>query len=206
MGDARVLRKSMSIVLFDPPGCVFIRIHKTGSTSVIKGLFGGIGAAKEVSRDGLWSPAFEGRPCFTFVRNPFERLASVFLMFRDYPVSDGADRSFQKSLSLDHVMDVIEDETIPVGERSYLSKLRMHALPLTHPLVHIHRATFVGRMERFEDDYRALGEWIGLSVNQVPTERLRAEALDYRGFYSPQTRRRAQVLLARDADTFNYDF
>ena len=44
----------MSILLFDDPACVFIRIGKTGSTSVVKGLFGGARNAAIISTDGRW--------------------------------------------------------------------------------------------------------------------------------------------------------
>jgi hypothetical protein len=41
----------VSILLFADPACVFIRIGKTGSSSVVKGLFGGARKTAVISKE-----------------------------------------------------------------------------------------------------------------------------------------------------------
>ncbi|GJD49974.1 hypothetical protein OPKNFCMD_2710 [Methylobacterium crusticola] len=195
----------MSILLFEPPGCVFIRVRKTGSTSVVRGLFGGRDRAVLATADGRWDPRFDGRPTAAFVRNPFDRLVSCLRMFQDYAVATRDEEALRSRLDLAALMDAIEDDAIPLDRDAYLSKLRLHALPMTHRFYCLDRAGFVGRFERFERDYRALAAALGLPAAAVPHERRRAP-VDYRRWYSPPLRSRAESLLRQDLATFGYRF
>lgn len=195
----------MSILLFDPPGCVFIRIRKTGSTSVIRGLFGDKSKARRVSSDGTWHPDFDGCFVFAFVRNPFARLISCLRMFRDYKVRTTEEQRFRELLTLDTLMDVIEDDRISIHGDDYMAKLRLHAVPMTHPSFCIDRAEYIGRFENFEQDYREVAQQLGVRVGSVPHER-KSAPMDYRPWFSNEQRRRAERLLAADLDRFGYRF
>ncbi|WP_119290990.1 sulfotransferase family 2 domain-containing protein [Azohydromonas sediminis] len=195
----------MSFFFFDPPGCVFIRIRKAGSTSVIRGLFGDKSNARRESSDGTWYPEFDGRFVFAFVRNPFSRMISCLQMFRGYKTRTLEEQRFKESLTLDRLMDVIEDEKLPIGGDGYMAKLRLHAVPMTHPFYCIDRAEYIGRFERFEQDYREVARLLGIRVWSVPHER-KSAPMDYRPWFSAAQRRRAERLLAADLDRFGYRF
>lgn len=195
----------MAILHFTTPPCNFIRVRKTGTTSVIRGLFGGQDQAAKVSRNGDWLPDFDGHFTFAFVRNPFDRMASCLRMFRDYKVKNEAEEKARAALDLHRLMDVIEDETIGLDGYGYFAKLRSHAVPITHPFYKIDRAAFIGRFESFDRDYRSVAEMLGKPCDVVPHFRP-SDGISYRDHFDADTRRRAQMLLRDDLDRFGYSF
>lgn len=193
----------MYFSLFENPRCVFIRIRKTGTTSIVKGLLGNAGDRLVVETvPESWRDAF----CFAFVRNPFDRLVSAYDMFRDYKVANAGEEQLRAGLTLDRIMDVIEDDAIAIDNRTFLGKLKLHAIPMTHPNYDVGRANFIGRFETFGADYLRLARELGLDVDTVAHHRARENSLDYRGFYTPETAARARRLLAEDCETFQYTF
>lgn len=195
----------MSILLFAEPACVFIRIGKTGSTSVVKGLFGGAPNAALISADGSWREEFNGLFTFAFVRNPFDRLYSCLRMFQQAPAADAADAERRRNLSLDLLMDILEDPRSAGNQVSLYAKIRGHALPMSTPGLHLDRCGFLGRFEHFERDYRRVAERLGLAVSSVPHERRTAPA-DYRPHFSPAQRARAERIYGADLARFGYRF
>lgn len=194
----------MSILLFADPACVFIRIGKTGSTSVVKGLFGGARKAAVISKDGSWQKEFEGFFTFAFVRNPFDRLCSCLRMFRQAPARDANDAQLRRSLTLDVLMDILE-EASPHEEIGLRNKIRGHSLPMSTAGLHLDRCDFLGRFECFERDYRQVAGRLGLSVAAVPHERSTGSH-DYRPLFSPAQRARAERIYAEDLARFGYRF
>lgn len=195
----------MAILHFDPPRCNFIRVRKTGTTSVIRGLFGGQDKAVAISRSGEWLPAFDGHFTFAFVRNPFDRMASCLRMFESYQVKNAAEEEERAALDMHRLMDVIEDDSIRLEGYNFLSKLRSHAVPITHSFYKIERADFIGRFENFERDYRAAAERIGIPCDEVPHMRASTEE-PYDRRFTPETRKRAEALLRDDLERFDYRF
>jgi len=194
----------VSILLFDDPACVFIRIGKTGSTSVVKGLFGGARNAAIISTDGRWQKEFEGFFTFAFVRNPFDRLCSCLRMFRQAPARDENDAQMRRSLTLDVLMDILEEP--PSREEIGLrTKIRGHSLPMSTPGLHLDRCDFLGRFESFERDYRQLASRLGIVVAAVPHERSTGSQ-DYRTLFSPAQRARAERIYTEDLARFGYRF
>jgi hypothetical protein len=201
----------MSIFLFDPPGCVFIRVRKTGSTSVVRGLFGSKRGATATTRDGTWDSRFDGHFAFAFVRNPFERMVSALRMFQDYreapwwsPARFGEAR-LRCRLDLAMLMDVIEDDTIPLDREDWLSKLRLHAMPMTSPFYHLDKAGFIGRFESFAADYATVAARLGIAIAAVPHER-EGKPPEWRAAFTPVLRARAEALLKADCEAFGYRF
>jgi hypothetical protein len=195
----------MSFLLFDKPPCVFIRIGKTGSTSVITGLLGGVTSAVLNTLEGDWRQEFEGLFTFAFVRNPFDRLVSCLRMFRHYRTVDGDEERFQRDLSLELLMDLVEDDTIPIDEPSLRCKTRRHALPMTDPGMHLHRSHFIGRFERFATDYQRLAHELGVEIDEIPHQR-KTDPIDYRTFYSADQVQRAERIYRHDLREFGYRF
>jgi hypothetical protein len=201
----------MSIFLFDSPDCVFIRVRKTGSTSVVRGLLGGKRRAAVTSRDGRWNTAFDGQFTFAFVRNPFERMVSALRMFRDYKAASFynpaalCEARMRRRLDLAMVMDVIEDDTIPLDRGTWLSKLRLHALPMTSPFYHLEKADFIGRFETFAEDYGRIADRLGIAIEAVAHER-KGKPPEWRAAFDGPLRARAEALLRPDCEAFGYRF
>jgi len=196
----------MTLMYFERPPAVFIRVRKTGSTSVVRGLFRGARQAAEKS-DGIFRPEWSSLFVFAFVRNPFERMISCFEMFKSINVEGAVEERQRSDLTLSTLMDVIENESIGFSHKgNYLTKLKQHALPMTHPSYHLKKAKFIGRYEHFERDFRKVAEILGAKVTQVPHFRNNRATKDYRSFFDADSRKRAERILAKDMDTFGYTF
>ncbi|MFM7264655.1 MAG: sulfotransferase family 2 domain-containing protein [Cyanobium sp.] len=171
----------------------------------MKGLFGGARQAALISADGSWRKEFDGLFTFAFVRNPFDRLCSCLRMFQRGPAGDAADAARRRNLSLDLLMDILEDPRPAHGQLALDAKIRDHALPMSTPALHLDRCDFLGRFEDFERDYRQVASRLGLAVSTVPHER-RSPAEDYRPLFSPAQRARAERIYAADLARFGYRF
>ncbi len=172
---------------------------------MVKGLFGGARQAALISADGSWRQEFDGLFTFAFVRNPFDRLCSCLRMFQRAPAQDAADAERRRTLSLDLLMDILEDPRPAHEQLALYAKIRGHALPMSTPGLHLDRCAFLGRFEQFERDYRRVASRLGLCVTAVPHER-RTVAEDYRRLFSPAQRARAEQIYAADLARFGYRF
>jgi hypothetical protein len=145
-----------------------VRVAKSASTSIIRSGFG-VNAFEldfAMSLPSEWEHKF----CFAFVRNPFDRLVSALQMFQKHPssIASGVDGSL---LTLEKVMDVVEDDSIDIYQEDYWGKLRQHAMPITHPHYRIAEVDFLGRYETLRMDWRALCGL--LSIEALPLGRLK---------------------------------
>ncbi len=168
----------MSTILFDRPPCVFVRIRKSGSTSIVRGLFGGIDRAVDV-RHGEFPEYWRDRFSFAVVRNPYDRLVSAFLMFKTYSVATDDEARLRASLDLHRVLDIVEDPDVGMQGDDYRSKLKLHSAPYTHPFYCLDRVVYVARYERFEEEYRMLAGRLGIRWDGAasPSQAYRARTL-----------------------------
>lgn len=194
----------MPIILFREPECVMVRIAKTGSTSIVRGLFGGIENATAIQR-GEFPEAWRGLYSFAFVRNPFDRLVSAWLMFKNYCVDTDEEKNFRDSLTLQRMMDVVENPDFsPVGD-NYFSKLKLHCLPMTSPFFHLTQVADIYRFEDFPASYGKLAQRLGRTVEKVPHCRKSVRRI-YQSYYTARERVRAESLFRADLEEFGYSF
>ena len=181
-----------------------VRMPKTGSTSVIKGLFGGIERAADVSL-GVFPDAWTSLYSFAFVRNPYDRLVSAFLMFREYAVVTDAERNVRDALTIEGMLDVVEDPAIAPSGDAYLSKMKLHSMPMTSPFYHLDRVTDICRFEAFGCEYRRLAAGLGLKVEETPHFR-KSQRESFQAYFNRRDRQRAQDVFRHDLSTFGYSF
>jgi hypothetical protein len=194
----------MSIIRFRSPECVMVRIPKTGSTSIVKGILEGMQNAACTSF-GVFPEEWRSLYSFAFVRNPFDRLVSAFLMFRGYFVATDAEKKFRDKLSLGRIMDVVEDPKVsPIGD-GFFSKLKLHCLPMTAPFFHLSQVTDIYRFEEFNSECRRLTHRLGLVCLEVPHWR-KSIREPYQNYFTPQDRERAESLFKADLQEFSYSF
>lgn len=196
----------MSSILFTRPQfeAVMIRIPKTGSTSIVRGIFGGIGEGDSVVHGAplaAWDKYFK----FAFVRNPFDRLVSAFLMFKNYPTETDAEKTFKESMTIRDVLNVIEDERQPLDREDYFSKLRKHAIPMTHPFFGLSKAEKVYRFESFESAYLELSHRFQINVEEIPHFR-KSDRKHYSDYFDRNDRARAEAIFKSDCETFGYHY
>lgn len=147
----------MPVIQFRSPQCVMVRIPKTGSTSIVKGLLGGMENASEI-RYGEFPDEWQDLYSFAVVRNPFDRLVSAFVMFQTYPTKTEEEREFQANLTLDQMMDVVESPEYSPALTDYFSRLKLHAIPMSHPFFCMEKVRDVFRFEEFDAAFRKLAE------------------------------------------------
>ena len=194
----------MASILFHDPVALMVRIPKTGSTSVVKGIFGGIREADEVHLGpppAHWMQHFN----FAFVRNPFDRLVSTLLMFQDYRVTSDAERETRRRLNIDHLLEIVADDSIALDQDNYHSKLRRHAIPMTHPFFGLGAIEQIYRFESFESSYRDLCQRLNQLPETVPHLR-KSERETYRRYYDGAARRRAEQMYDLDCRQYGYQF
>lgn len=200
----------MASILFDQPKAVMLRVPKTGSTSIVHGLFGGIGE-RDLIHHGPPPNSWMEYYRFCFVRNPYERMVSALEMFRSYPTETEQEKQLKSELNLSKLLDIAMDDSIPLDENRYLSKLRLHSIPMTHPFFGLELASDVFRFEEYETSYRQLGLKLGCEVEEIPHMR-KSERGHYRSFFENRgltdvaDLKRAHELLAEDCSTFNYTY
>ena len=193
----------MPFVYLPNVDCIMVRVAKSASTSIIRSGFG-VNAFEldfAMSLPDEWEDKFR----FAFVRNPFDRLVSAFQMFQKHPssVASGVDRS---ALTLEKVLDVVEDDSIDIYKEDYWGKLRQHAMPITHPHYRIEEVDFLGRYETLELDWRALCGL--LSMDALPLGRLKdsGRVQHYSSFFDQRVRDRANEIFKEDLRMFGYDY
>lgn len=181
-----------------------VRIPKTGSTSVIRGIFGGIDEAKAIAY-GSFPEEWKNFFSFCFVRNPFDRLVSAYIMFKRYRTDSKAEESFRRHITLGRILDVVEDESIsPIGD-SYFAKLKKHSIPITSGFFCVDSLNEIYRFESFALDYRRLCERLEITPGEIPHFR-KSDRKHYREYFDAATRARAEKIFQKDCERFGYKF
>jgi hypothetical protein len=194
----------MPTILFTSPCAVMVRIPKTGSTSVIRGIFGGIDEAKAIAY-GSFPEEWKGFFSFCFVRNPFDRLVSAYIMFKRYRTSSKAEESFRRQITLSRILDVVEDENIsPIGD-SYFAKLKKHSIPITSGFFPVDSVNEIYRFESFPSEYRRLCQQLEIPPGEIPHFR-KSDREPYQEYFDAATRARAEKVFQKDCERFGYKF
>ena len=195
----------MSIWVFNEPPATFIRIRKTGSTSIVKGIFKRRGE-QHTLENCTFQPEWRSGLVFTFVRNPFDRLVSCLQMFQNYPVKSKAERCLREQLDLRSIIEIAENDDISLFENNFISKLRLHAVPMTHWSYCIHEAKFVGRFENFDADCETVLELLEIPIPDSIPHLRKSQSRDYRMYFTSDSRSKAESVFAEDLKTFEYRF
>lgn len=175
-----------------------IHIPKTAGTSLRTALFPDQDETHHVPAAEIPVDQWESTFTFTFVRNPFDRVVSMYayhvvgkykgMMVRRYPNL--------KTMTFEQYVDeFIEGQTITLF-------LPQHVY-ITHPKSP-KPIDFIGRFEHLADDFKALTEAVG-STAELPHQ-LRSKRSDYRSYYTPHTRAVVERVYERDLDEFDYEF
>lgn len=201
----------MSNFLLRDPNCVLIHIPKTGGLSIRRGIwksnyegpvFGEIPAE--------WDPYFK----FAFVRNPFDRLVSAFLMFK-FGTKD--EQSFvgpvTSAWSFQDFVDIVLDESIRYdgGRQTVEEHARHHCIQMTHPFNCLDRADYIGRFEKYEEGVAHISQVLNVEIGRPPKlnatglkQRTLLKKAPYRDYYDANTKRLVEKFYEEDLRRFNY--
>jgi hypothetical protein len=194
----------MPIYRFKIPECALIRIPKTGSTSIVRGMLGGGKNVSEIVR-GYYPKEWEGIFTFALVRNPFDRLISAYHMFKEISVSTDEEEEMKNNLRLDSMLDIVEDDSIAVIPADYLSTLRLHSIPMTSPYFCMEHADYIGRYEQFTEEYRKIAIRLGIQIYEIPHFR-KTTRQHYSQYFTIRLRERVEEIFKHDFSTFGYSF
>ncbi len=181
-----------------------IRIPKTGSTSVVRGLFGGLKQEDQVLRANVPDEWFEGYS-FAFVRNPFTRLISAFKMFKQYRVENEQEEEFRSNLTIRSMLEMAVDDSILLDQQNFSSKLRRHCVPATNPFFHISRLQEIFRFEDYSSEYKRLANALGQPATDPPHFR-KSKVADSDIRLTEQEIVLAKQVYQEDCATFGYEF
>jgi hypothetical protein len=191
----------MSNFLFPKHNAVQIHIPKTGGTSIRKGVF----------KNEYEGPVFGEMPekwvncyCFTFVRNPYDRLISGWKMF-----VEGTSEAIRSSppLSLNKFLDIVTNESIIYDEkrRTYLERIRHHMIPQTHPFNCLRYANFIGRFESFQQDFEIVCD--NLSIPKIILPKMHfTKRGPYEEYLDDQSRTLAKEYYRQDFEQLKYKY
>jgi hypothetical protein len=166
-------------------------------------MLGGKEAATDIRRD-QFPP--EWREVFTFaiVRNPFDRLVSAYKMFRDkkfkrHPLYGS------KKLTLELMLQLIEDEQKTVEGADLHARLKRHSIPMTDPYFGLQYVNYVARFEAFEKEWKRLCNILEIPLQPIPHCRA-SDPHDYRSYFTPELQREVERIFAKDLELYNYQF
>lgn len=200
--------------------CIFVHIPRTGGSSIENVIWPGERGAADLwmgfvrphhnkhqtgglqhlyarhIRQEVGEETFQDFFKFAFVRNPWDKLVSLFAYLGRRP-------------DLREFMSV--PEGTPFADFIELAAQSGHvqAAPQVdfiysedgEPL-----ADFIGRFERLAEDAATVFARIGLEEAILPAANASARSRDYRAYYDDATAQRVADLYARDIERFNYRF
>ena len=212
-----------------PHRTIFVHVPKTGGTSVefVLGMHGDkadIGIrpyfSQEIDRERLYGQdlqhmtatglkdalqqqpgVFERYFKFSIVRNPWDRLVSVFAWTNQKWArgDELSDAEFESSVTRLHGLFA--------ASRSRGQPLRVapHFVPQVHFLVDRERrplVDYIARYENLQTDWEHIRQKIGVQA-QLP-RRMRSHHRPYQSYYTPATRAMVAEIYAEDISAFNY--
>lgn len=208
------------MLVSDERKALFIHVQKTGGVTVQRSLEAALRDPRKIrgaGRHATLADVLAAEPelvdywTFGFVRNPWARMVSWFGMGRRLAAkaAQGDERALRQQRNNPFLLSLSQDwedfERFVHEAPESWERLRTPQVDyLTTPAK---RADFIGRTERLAADLARIYEHLGLPVVQDPP-RLNAseDAVDYRTFYSSETRRRVGDLFAADVEAFGYTF
>jgi hypothetical protein len=139
---------------------------------------------------------------FSFIRNPFDWVVSLYEFIRQSPKHENYEEV--KNLSFDeftewNVRMIHESRDNSTGKFNTLSGFLCDENG--NLLV-----DFVGRMENYEADLKEIASRLRMPVSVVPRENASKRNADYRIYYSDKSRQFIQDQFSQDLSRFNYQF
>jgi hypothetical protein len=164
--------------------------------------FGHVGVAQLLSA-GVIAPSYFCRAFkFAFVRNPFDRVVSLFHYLKK--IGCEAVPPTKTFEGFCHMLD--RRDYPPVGLYNYQGLNQCNPMvrwlfdEVGRPL-----ADFIGRHETVEDDFRVLCRRIGMQSHLLPRHNT-TEHRPYRDYYTRQTRQIIERVYYEDLEAFGYEF
>lgn len=189
--------------------CIFIHIPKTAGVSVNAALFGAntgfhrtIAGYQAIFSRSEFARYFK----FTFVRNPWDRLASAYFFLKGGGLHDGDRRWAARHLAPYDSFDAFVHGWV-TSDNILLGK---HFAPqadyLCLPGKQTTELDFIGFFENLHDDYEYVREALGTGQELAAKNVTRGKGRDYRTYYTDEARERVAEVYRRDIELLGYTF
>lgn len=201
--------KGRSLKAFDEHKCIFVHITKCAGISVAMSLFGNLGGGhlRTTHYQLIFSQReFEKYFKFTFVRNPWDRLASAF-HFLKKGGTNKVDRQWSAQ-NLSRFPDFHSFVTNWVNRKNVNSW--KHFVPqykfVCEPGSQIPKVDFVGYFECLHEDFAEIQRRLKDRSNLQHLNKTEGAKKDYRDYYTEATRKIVEDVYQEDIRIFGYDF
>lgn len=199
---------------------IYMHVHKCAGTSLIEAFERSPKVISCTSRPGnflkrtgreripdrIWENSYK----FTFIRNPYARVGSAYLMFissEKWQTLFPAFKDFVLFLKWSNVKEHYVNEEIAIND--YIEKIDniIHHCSLYHnPKYLLSEMDYIGKLETIEDDFKVLSKQIGLNLNELPHQNKSKKHYDYRDYYDAETRKIIYQIYQDDIERFGYSF
>lgn len=194
------------MIIFDKQKLVFIAIPKTASTA-IHHAYNAKSAEPDdyhmtIPRFLIRYPEKKDYTFFAFVRNPWDRLVSLF---HDFKYNRKCQYSEQVKVAepLMSEYKTFNDFVMDFPRSKWNTDI--HFKPQTEFISLRNNSVEIGRFENLEEDYNKICDKYGLEKKTLPVVRKSCRS-NYKNYYTPHTQSFIAQYLKSDIERFNYEF
>ena len=191
---------------FDRTHSLFIHVPKAAGRSVVRGLYDvrSVEHATVEWYQALDSQRYSAYFCFTFVRNPWDRLVSAYTyLCKGGGPSNQEDSEWGQRLLQYTDFDAFVCEWLRTDTAMHHILFTPQHLFLSDRFGNI-ELDFIGRFENLAEDYRTVAERIP-GAGELPHIN-RSNSTPYTEFYTERSRNIVAEVYARDIELFGYAF
>jgi Sulfotransferase family len=208
-----VTKEGYSYKPFDQYQCIFVHIPKDAGVSICRSLFGNLcGGHTSIGRYKIIfsKKEFDSYFKFTFARNPWDRIFSAYNFLKKGGVNQANKRWAAANLaSCENFDDFIRKHLTPPGIYKQIHFKPQYEF-LCFPYYHRLSVDFLGFYENLQSDFEYIKNKLSLDASlTLSHENVTAtddQQLDYRDFYTDETRDIVGKVYKRDIELLGYNF
>ena len=198
---------------FDQNQCIFVHIPKAAGVSVCRSLFGNL--AGEHTTIQIYQLIFSKNEFdryfkFTFVRNPWSRIFSAYNFLKKGGINEGDRRWAAANLAAYGNFDDFIKGWLNISNIEqcvhFIPQYKFLCLPNDNKLL----VDFLGFFENIQDDFEYIKNTLSLDGNLAIRHENKTASddkqLDYRDFYTNETRDIVSEVYKRDIELLGYNF
>jgi chondroitin 4-sulfotransferase 11 len=177
---------------------IFIHVPKTAGTSIKTSLgmktSGTLMHKSATESSHLYSQEWNKYFTFSFVRNPWDRVVSIFFYYQTQRQRHKLPDNFNAFCSdLEVNLDILGHPGLKYTQKKYISIDNQIAVD------------YVGKVENLQNDFNIICERLGIEHRILPHIR-KTNHKHYSEYYSEENRKKVAEVFREDIETFSYKF